>query len=366
MCKYAVIFIGGSVENTPKVARVYGSLVKHFNHVKLFTLSKHGHGVGDSYSYDAGANYMKFIKYLFFSFLILFHLAKKRPTRVYAINPFAGVIALIYTFIFRKQYYYESLEIFTGSSSSLYSNKWFRPLFYRIERTIACRARYFITPDQYRMRFLRRYYRIPAEKCFFLYNTRIFSEVLPSKTQSGYAQPIVSYCGLLMPGRGIEEIIKAFASFEVGGTLWLVGDWGSGLYRTKLQSLVEGCGIADRVVFRGKVSNSEMLSYMQESDITFALYKRNCVNNRLCSPNKFFDSMASGVKLITVNCYLADFLRNNGALIYTVKEVSVQEIVTAFQFCHSAVFNSGVTEILSSKFDWLSEEKKLVSLLSAD
>ena len=364
MLKLAVIFIGGSVENTPKVGRIYGSLVKYFNLVDLLTLSKYGYDVGRSYSYDAGSNYLKPLKFLLANLLILFNLIKYRPTKVYAINPLAGVIASIYAFVFRQQYYYESLEIFAGSNNHLYTNKWFRPLFYWIERTVARRASYFIATDQFRMRFLRRYYKIPAEKCAYLYNTRIFSEVVPSKTQVGYAQPIVSYCGGLMPGRGIEEIIRAFAAFEAGGTLWLVGGWGSELYRTKLQSIVEECGIADRVVFWGKVSNSEILSYMQGSDVTFALYNRNCVNNRLCSPNKFFDAMASGVKLISVKCYLADFLRNNGTPIYTVKKISVQEIVNAFQACRSGAFNSGVAEKLSSKFDWQNEETKLLHYVS--
>jgi glycosyltransferase involved in cell wall biosynthesis len=363
MLKHAVIYIGGSVENTPKVGRVYGSLVKYFKHVDLLTLSKYGHGVGYSYSYDAGSYYLKLLKFISANLFILFNLVKCRPAEVYAINPIAGVIALFYTVVFRKKYYYESLEIFTGSNNRLYTNKWFRPFFYWIERTVAHRARYFIATDQFRLCFLRRYYKIPADKCVYLYNTRIFSEVVPSKTQVEYAQLIVSYCGILMPGRGIEEIIKAFASFEAGGTLWLVGDCGSELYRTKLQSIVESCGITDRVVFWGKVSHSEILSYMQRSDITFALYERNCVNNRLCSPNKFFDAMASGVKLITGNCYLANFLRNNGALVYTIKNVSVREIVAAFQACCAGVFASGATEKLSSKFDWQNEEIKLLQFV---
>lgn len=348
--------------NTPKVTRIHKSLNRRYGNIDVITLSKYGHGVGIGYSYDARNSCLKLVKVMVGCFRIWMRLIILRPRSVYAINPPAGAITLLYHIVCGGEYCYESLEIWAGSSSRVYTHPVWRKAFYWVERVVAQRATYFIMTDQFRMRFLRRYYRIPRHKCVYLYNTGINEDDVSVITPVEYAHPVVSYCGLLMRGRGIVEIVKGFALSGIGGTLLLVGECDS-RYRAELQEIVDSCGIGDRVVFSGKVPHSEMINAMQRSDITFALYERSCVNNRLCSPNKFFDAIGAGVKLITVRCYLARFLRAQGAAIYSVESVAVGDITRALRECGSGRVSAGTTEDLRKLFDWRNEEGKLLKLL---
>ena len=69
-------------------------------------------------------------------------------------------------------------------------------------------------------------------------------------------------------------------------------------YRLEVERCVRELGAADWVQLTGQQSNEQLMRWMHESTLTVAFYERDCVNNRLCSPNKFFDALHADTLLV--------------------------------------------------------------------
>ncbi len=53
-----------------------------------------------------------------------------------------------------------------------------------------------------------------------------------------------------------------------------------------------------RVVFYGRIPAEQILATIAQSDIGIALYKNVGINQYLCAPNKVFDYLMAGIKII--------------------------------------------------------------------
>jgi phosphatidylinositol alpha 1,6-mannosyltransferase len=78
--------------------------------------------------------------------------------------------------------------------------------------------------------------------------------------------PTVLFVGRLDQEKRVDELIRAFAALPAGvpGRLEIVGD---GARRDDWRSLAEGLGIAERVTFRGFVSEDELLAAYAGADV---------------------------------------------------------------------------------------------------
>lgn len=91
--------------------------------------------------------------------------------------------------------------------------------------------------------------------------------VVPAIEKKG-DEKIISYAGRLIPWKGVEYLIKAFAKVDDArrrsSKLLIVGD---GPSRLKLQKLSQQLGIVDSVIFTGRIPNNLVPSYIASSDI---------------------------------------------------------------------------------------------------
>ena len=281
----------------------------------------------------------------------------------YAINPPSGLMALILKIIKGTPYLYETHEIFCGFNNDIYGG-WRRHLWHRVESLIIKKSEYFIATDEFRLKFLKRYYKIKTTPSFFLYNTTNNHFVEKEQT-TPKIKGSVSYCGGIYPDRMIDTVIAAFSKCTIATQLTLAGTYDQH-YKDELNKLIESLKIQDRVIFTGPLPNTELKSIMAQSEVTIAIYSQDCTNNRLCSPNKFFDAIATNTQIITTQSPLAKRLlvaNNLGEVCNPLTEINLtQNIYRALNRDTDSEPNGKHGK--NSQFLWDAESAKLKTAIT--
>jgi glycosyltransferase involved in cell wall biosynthesis len=106
--------------------------------------------------------------------------------------------------------------------------------------------------------------------------------------------PVVLYLGLVMAGRGIEELSEAIG--EVPGAALVVAGFGVDYerYRARAATLAH----ADRIFFVGGVEPQLILDSIAAADISAMPVQGDTLNHRLNTPTKLFDAMGAGVPVV--------------------------------------------------------------------
>jgi len=144
-------------------------------------------------------------------------------------------------------------------------------LLLRIQKFVFHRADKVITPSSYLKGILQKYYKVPAVKIEVVYNAVELKEVEAAGEK--YGQPVVITIGRLVPWKGIGELIElvpALVEKYPDFKLLVVGD---GPENDKLKKLCHEIGAEPHVIFTGKVSHEQTLSFLKNSDI-FVLNSR--------------------------------------------------------------------------------------------
>jgi glycosyltransferase involved in cell wall biosynthesis len=359
----SVIFVGSSVANTPIVSRIQAALSSSYGTCFAHCLSKDISSDSFNLSYGNKSKSLRLPKF-FLGLLVLFlNLVKTRPRLCYAINPIAGLVVMIYSLMFNTKYIYESLEIFAGTHDSLFSKH--KKIFYLIEKLIIDRSNQYIVTDEFRAKFGRRYYRLHKNKIDYIYNTNTFLPGSHDKRE----RISFSYCGVLIPGRGLEVILRAFSKFSqevcAESNLIVAGSYHSNLYFATLVDLSRELSIMDSVQFTGRVTSEQIRQTIAESHATFAFYSRSCLNNRLCSPNKYFDAIGVGTYLICNQSPLSKMLISKLSCGYLVQDIDVDQVFYAMRdtfYKHSVV--EPVSSRLRMDYSWEEQERKLLALVT--
>jgi glycosyltransferase involved in cell wall biosynthesis len=106
--------------------------------------------------------------------------------------------------------------------------------------------------------------------------------------------PIVLYQGLYMPHRGLENLVRASASFKRARLVFM--GWGPLL--EPLKALTAGEGLGERVTFIDAVPMGELLAMTAAADLGVIPYRNVGLNNYYTSPNKLFEYVAAGVPVV--------------------------------------------------------------------
>jgi glycosyltransferase involved in cell wall biosynthesis len=77
-------------------------------------------------------------------------------------------------------------------------------------------------------------------------------------------RPVVAFVGRLIDGKGVPDLVRAFAGVREQALLCVVGD---GPRRGELEKLVRDLGVADRVAFLGYLAEDRAWSVIQACDI---------------------------------------------------------------------------------------------------
>lgn len=105
-------------------------------------------------------------------------------------------------------------------------------------------------------------------------------------------EPIFIYHGLVGPGRGIEEAIKAISEFAYGG-LVIMG-YGDGSYKGKLKNLIQASPSSRRIMLHDAVPGPSLMTYLAAADIGLVLIRPVSQSYYFALPNKLFESIQAG------------------------------------------------------------------------
>jgi glycosyltransferase involved in cell wall biosynthesis len=121
--------------------------------------------------------------------------------------------------------------------------------------------------------------------------------------------PVVMYLGLVMAGRGIENLCAAIG--EVPGAVLIVAGFGVdyGRYRAEAAALPH----SDRIHFLPGISPDEILLWTASADISAMPVQGDTLNHQLNTPTKLFDAMGAGVPVVASDLPgMAPIVRDTG------------------------------------------------------
>ncbi|WMN82778.1 hypothetical protein NI384_13820 [Vibrio parahaemolyticus] len=364
-----VLFIGKSINSAPKVKRIY-DFFKSRSSVKYIFILSESEDDFNNFTYKSKYKYMSYIRLMYYFITSLFSMCLKRTDinekkeLLYAVNLPAAILGRLAK-LFNKRYLlcYEAFEINVGMTRSIYSGR-FRSFWRYIENWVIKGSDFFIATDEFRLKFLRRYYKIDPSKvsCEYIYNTRDSVDSIEFHDSDSVR---ICYCGGVMRGRNILETVLALEKVIPGAEYNIYGS-GDCKYVNEMQLNLECLGM-DNVYFKGKYDNKKVDEILSKEDITFSYYSNISLNNRLASPNKLFDAMASGVLILTSSYPLVRKLNKNGK----VECIVVHDVESIYDFDDTFIYQEvdrnrkkrlKTVKLFNESYSWQAMESKLEKL----
>jgi glycosyltransferase involved in cell wall biosynthesis len=108
--------------------------------------------------------------------------------------------------------------------------------------------------------------------------------------------PVAVYVGILAPGRGIEQTVKALAGAP-RLRLRLIGPDAEG-FSAQIAREAEHAGVADRVEILPPVPPAEVIDAIAGARLGLVLIQPTSLSHRLSLPNKLFEYVAAGIPVL--------------------------------------------------------------------
>ena len=126
---------------------------------------------------------------------------------------------------------------------------------------------------------------------------------LKNKPKSEHINPasegLVLFHGYFLPGRGLENTIKAFSSIQDKAIkLIMIGE---GPLENRLQKLSNELGLTKKILFQPFIANEQLIEFISQADIGLTLIEPDCINRKYALPNKFFEYIHAGVPVLASN-----------------------------------------------------------------
>ena len=213
---------------------------------------------------------------------------------------------------------------------------------------------------------IARRYRVPAP---------VLVRNIPSASGAlaGPAEPALGrdglgiYVGGLMPGRGLEEAIRALALTD-RIRLRLLGP-GDRSYRNWLEELAEQLGVGNRVELAAAVGPEEVLPNVAEGDFGLMLIQPICLSYELTLPNKLFEYAAAGLPILASDLPVMAQTVNQAGLGYVVPPSDLDRIARAMQQLSDPAVNRlirGRVSDFARHTNWERERTVLESVYGTD
>jgi glycosyltransferase involved in cell wall biosynthesis len=106
---------------------------------------------------------------------------------------------------------------------------------------------------------------------------------------------VVLYQGWISAERNLTTLVKAAEFFPTGTYLVVIG---YGAHEADLRAVLVDQPWAEKVRFLGRVEPDQILPLTAGADVGVIPYQPIDLNHTLCSPNKFFEYVQSGVPVV--------------------------------------------------------------------
>lgn len=183
--------------------------------------------------------------------------------------------------------------------------------------------------------------------------------------------PLALYVGLIAPGRGLEQAIRALARVP-DATLRLLGR-SSDEYRERLTRLAVDLGVADRIEYRPPVPSAAVIDAIAGADMGLALIQPVSLSYEQSLPNKLFEYAAAGLPVLASDLPVMGPLVREEGLGEAVPVEDVAAIAQAMRRLADPGRNAAVRERVRAfreRVNWQTEgqvlEQVYASLVGAD
>ena len=174
---------------------------------------------------------------------------------------------------------------------------------------------------------------------------------------------IIMYHGVLMPGRGIEQLIEVTAMNDQIA-LVILGN-GQEQYVSSLQQQVQKKRLEDRVLFHPAVPHSELWKYVGAADVGMVTVQNVCRSYYYMLPNKFFENIQSLTPVICSDFPEVSRLVNKYGIGLTCDPADLQDTNGQIERMRTdkEFYESCKRNLLKAKDElcWEQEKEKLVS-----
>ncbi len=189
---------------------------------------------------------------------------------------------------------YDSHEIYTETTNVGWLDRRFLTV---IERFLIRRCDAVITIHDTAAAELARRYRVPTpsvvRNCPCIPPNCERTNKLREATGLKTEDLIALYQGGFLPGRGLQNLVRAMASLPQQMKLVMMG-WGK--LEIELRFLAAELGLLDRrVLFVPPVPQEELLHWTASADAGVIPYQAVSLNNYYCMPNKLFEYLGAGL-----------------------------------------------------------------------
>lgn len=190
-------------------------------------------------------------------------------------------------------------RIFRGRSRAYLAL--FKAYYRWVERTFLPRAAGWVTVSAPIARHLEREYRIgPVEVVANVperpTGTREVRDLrtLPGAERVPPDVPLILYLGLVISGRGIDELVAAMPMVSEAHLVFL----GGGAHEPIIRAAAERLGVGDRMHVLPPVPPDDVIPYAASATVGVSAAVPTCLNYRYSLPNKLFQPMAAGVPMV--------------------------------------------------------------------
>jgi len=264
-----------------------------------------------------------FYLYFFVSQLIDF---LKIKTDIYVSSDFYSLPAsVIAAKLKHAKVYYDSREIYT-ELPALENRPVLKKIFMTIEKFFIKKVEVVFTTGEMDSEYLERLFNI-NNTCLLRNLPLMAKEIKPVDYYKLYTLPsdstVILYQGIIVHGRGIETIFRAVAKDE---TIYLV-IVGGGEDIEYYKSLTYKMNINQRVIFAGKIPQTELLNYTAGAFAGLSLIDNISINNKYALPNKLFEYIMSGVPVIVSDLIQMEKVVNEYEIGAVIKESNEDELL---------------------------------------
>lgn len=174
----------------------------------------------------------------------------------------------------------------------------------------------------------------------------------------------IFYQGAVNEGRSFETLIPAMK--EIDARLIIAGD---GNFMEQTKELVQKNGLAEKIIFAGKISPDELYNYSVNAWIGITLFENNGLSNYYSLANRFFDYINAGIPQLCVDYPVYREINKNAPIAVLISDLQPDSISKSInQLLNNELLYQELQQNclkIREKLSWQQEEKKLVAFYNS-
>jgi glycosyltransferase involved in cell wall biosynthesis len=231
-----------------------------------------------------------------------------------------------------------------------------RPAIYRawklLERFTVPKFKYGYTVNE---AIAEEFYRMYQVRYEVIRNVPVLQAIsIPEKPEK-----YILYQGAVNEGRSFETLIPAMKL--VNARLVICGD---GNFMEAARQLVQEHGLADKVIFKGRILPAELRQYTLQAWAGVTLFENKGLNNYHSLGNRFFDYLHAGLPQVCVNYPAYSAINNQYVIAVLINDLSPETIAAGLNelLNNKTLYNQLQQNCLQAReaINWQREEKKLL------